>query len=91
MRLPRLQIVEECDAKSPYSYQFIDPTRHTPTYGVPSTHPLAKLCAKLLAGLPEAGATLQEGDAVTLRRGHGKHKGLEVRSGDWQRLGEVVL
>lgn len=58
---------------------------------MPSTHPLAKLCAKLLAGLPESGATLQEGDAVTLRRGHAKHKGLEVRSGQRQRLSEVVL
>lgn len=24
---------EECDPESPYSFQFIDPTRHRPTYG----------------------------------------------------------
>lgn len=72
------QVSEECDAKSPFSYQFIDPTSHRLTYGGNSTHPVAALCQQLLAGLPELGATLSNANTVALKRGHSAHRSFDV-------------
>jgi hypothetical protein len=48
-----LQVFEECDPDSPYSFQFIDPTRHQPTYGVKRSNATAALCqaSAMLVGL----------------------------------------
>ena len=43
-----MQIPEECDPESPFSYQFIDPTRHFTTYGPQTSRPISDLCTKLL-------------------------------------------
>ena len=39
-----LQVFEECNPDSPYSFQFIDPTRHQPTYGAQRSNATAVLC-----------------------------------------------
>jgi hypothetical protein len=41
---PVLQVFEECNPDSPYSFQFIDPTRHRPTYGAKRSNATAALC-----------------------------------------------
>ena len=38
------QVFEECNPDSPYSFQFIDPTRHQPTYGAQRSNATTVLC-----------------------------------------------